>query len=183
MIVQIRKSLPADKEAIAQLHLESFGPSEGPEIAALVRDLFNDPSARPLFSFVATEKLKILGHILFTRAEIDEASEGVSVQILAPMAVSPTHQSKGVGTRLIDHGLGDLRKAGVGLVFVLGHPEYYPRSGFRPAMPLGLTAPHSIPAKNADAWMVQALRGGLIGQVQGRVRCSDALSAPQHWQE
>ena len=183
MTVQIRQSVPSDNASIAQLHLEAFGPGEGPEIAALIGDLFNDHSARPLFSFVAVNNKKILGHILFTRAVIVEAPEEVSVQILAPLAVLPTQQSTGIGSRLIEHGLGELRKAGVDLVFVLGHPGYYPRTGFEPALPLGLTAPYPIPAKNADAWMVQALRGSLIGRVLGRVQCSNALNEPQLWRE
>jgi putative acetyltransferase len=68
-------------------------------------------------------------------------------------------------------------------VFVLGHPEYYPRFGFRPAGALGMDAPYPIPERHADAWMVQALRPGLLGQVRGTVRCADTLNDPRHWRE
>lgn len=166
-----------------QLHLQAFGDNEGPEIATLVRDLFNDQSAYPLHSFVTTDHEKIVGHILFTRVELEGAPGALSVQILAPLAVLPGCHGSGIGNRLMDYGLSELKKNGVELVFVLGHPEYYPRAGFTPAIPLGLTAPYPIPEENADAWMVQELSEGLLGNVKGRVRCSDVLNEPQYWRE
>jgi len=183
MIARIRPSVPADLRLISQLHRDAFGPCEGPEIAKLVRDLFTDSSALPLFSFVATDSEKILGHILFTRVEITGAEDAVSAQILAPLAVLPSCQATGIGSRLMAHGLDVLMNSGADLVFVLGHPEYYPRAGFRPALPLGLTAPFPIAEKNADAWMVRAFRRDILESVQGRVRCSNSLNQPQHWTE
>ena len=69
------------------------------------------------------------------------------------------------------------------LVFVLGHPEYYPRFGFTPAGRLGFEAPYPIPDELAGAWMVQALRSGVIGIISGKVICADALNKPEHWRE
>ena len=76
-----------------------------------------------------------------------------------------------------------MKESGVQLVFVLGHPDYYPRSGFKPAGVLGYEAPYPIPAENADAWMVQELFSGIIGRVRGTVKCSDAMNQPEHWRE
>ena len=67
------------------------------------------------------------------------------------------------------------------LVFVLGHPDYYPRSGFTPAGVHGLDAPYPILPEHAAAWMVQALRPGLLDSVTGTVRCSDVLNDPRYW--
>ena len=69
------------------------------------------------------------------------------------------------------------------LVFVLGHSGYYPRFGFMPVVRLGLEAPFPIPDEDSDAWMVLGLRPGLLGRVEGRVACADALSRPEHWRE
>ena len=66
---------------------------------------------------------------------------------------------------------------------MLGHPWYYPRHGFTPAGILGFEAPFPIPEKDADAWMVQELRSGIIGTVSGKVVCCDALNKPEHWRE
>ena len=64
--------------------------------------------------------------------------------ILAPLAVVPDAQGQGIGGALIEHGLSLLQRSGVGLVFVLGHPGYYPRHGFEPAGRLGFDAPFPI---------------------------------------
>jgi putative acetyltransferase len=72
---------------------------------------------------------------------------------------------------------------GVELVFVLGHPGYYPRHGFTPAGVLGFHAPYPIPEKNADAWMVQELHPGVIGRARGKILCADAINRPEYWRE
>ena len=57
---------------------------------------------------------------------------------LAPLAVLPEYQKQGVGSALVRAGLEVCRGIGAQLVFVLGHPDYYPRFGFQPVAPLGL---------------------------------------------
>ena len=96
---------------------------------------------------------------------------------------SPKPRRGASGTALIAEGLRILAQDGVDLVFVLGHPGYYPRHGFEPAGRLGLNAPYPIPEIHADAWMVQALRPGLLGTLQGKVVCAQALDSPEHWRE
>ncbi len=172
-----------DKAEINNIHIKAFGEKEGPEIANLVNDLLEDKTAMPLLSIVAVEDDKLLGHILFTKAKIQKTTESVSAQILAPLAVIPEAQNKGVGAQLIKEGLKQLKEANVELVFVLGHPNYYPRSGFKPAGILGYEAPYTIPEEHAGAWMVQELSSGVIGSVKGKVQCSEVLNKPLHWRE
>ena len=181
--MEIRRSTTLDNTEISNVHMNSFGDEEGPGIIKLVSDLFHDETALPLFSLVAVEDGEIIGHILFTKAEIKQKQEAVSAQLLAPLAVLPEQQYVGVGTALIKEGLKELRVQGVELVFVLGHPDFYPRAGFMPAGKLGLEAPYPIPQKNESAWMVQELKSGVIGKVTGKVQCSDALNQPQYWRE
>ena len=95
----------------------------------------------------------------------------------------PDAQNRGVGQALINEGLKQLKKSDVNLVFVLGHPGYYPRCGFVPAGNLGFDAPYPIPDENADAWMIQELNGNHVGRTNGTVQCSDALDQPQYWRE
>ncbi len=183
IIVEIRKSTESDKTEIGNVHTKAFGEKKGPEIADLVKGLMNDKTAIPLFSFVAVEDNEIIGHILFTKAKLTGTTESVAVQILAPLAVLPDAQNKDVGGRLIKEGLSQLKKSGIELVFVLGHPDYYPRSGFAPAGALGYEAPYPIPAEHAGAWMVQGLSDGVIGRVTGKIQCSEVLDQPEHWRE
>lgn len=179
----IRESTDSDKMGIVNVHVEAFGTEEGPKVASLVNHLLIDKSAKPLLSLVAVANESIIGHILFTKASIPKATKSVSVQILAPLAVHPDSQGKGIGEQLIKNGLSELKKMGVELVFVLGHPGYYPRSGFVQAGELGFKTPFPIPEENAGAWMVQELCTGIIGKVKGKIKCSDVLNQPEHWRE
>jgi putative acetyltransferase len=181
--LDIRKSTEADRGDIEKIHTTAFGEEEGPEIAELVNGLFDDKTAAPLLSLVAVEKDQIVGHILFTKSVLTGTDTPVSVRLLAPLAVLPDAQAKGVGNKLIHEGLRQLRDSGVDLVFVLGHPEYYPRCGFTTAGMLGFEAPYPIPDEHAGAWMVQALKDGVIGRVKGKVQCSEVLNQPQYWHE
>jgi len=99
------------------------------------------------------------------------------------LAIVPDAQKQGIGGKLIEQGLEFLSKSRVDLVFVLGHPEFYPRYGFKPAGRLDFEAPYPIPDEHADAWMVQALKSDVIGAVSGKVGCADALNKPEHWRE
>jgi len=84
---------------------------------------------------------------------------------------------------VIREGLKQLAESSVDLVFVLGHSDYYSKFGFRTAGELGFEAPYSIPSEHADAWMMQELKVGIIGSIEGRVQCSKVLNQPQHWRE
>lgn len=177
-----RETLSSDKKTIVDIHTQAFGKEEGPIIAKLVQDLFNDSTALPLFSLLGFLDNKPAGHILFTKVSIDRFPK-TAAQILAPLAVLPEVQKKGIGKQLIHSGLDLLASKGVELVFVLGHPEYYPKCGFTPAGVLGFDAPYSIPEKNADAWMVAELKNGAMKKGGGVIQCAKALDHPEYWRE
>jgi putative acetyltransferase len=178
--LHIREALETDLNNVLTIERLAFGWDKEAE---LVRDLLNDPSAKPVLSLLAFNEDRAVGHILFTTARLSGTREKVSMTILAPLAIVPDAQRQGVGGKLIEHGLGLLSESGVDLVFVLGHPKYYPRHGFKPAGRLGFEATYPIPDEHADAWMVQALRPGVIGIVSGKVICADALNKPEYWRE
>ncbi|MCP4021394.1 MAG: N-acetyltransferase [Desulfobacteraceae bacterium] len=180
--MQIRKALDSDLTDVLKVEKLAFGEDDE---AQLVDNLLKDETAKPLLSLLAFENDKAVGHILFTRAQLSEQIDGkdVSVALLAPLAVLPKAQNKGVGGKLIQTGLEQLSESFVELVFVLGHPGYYPKHGFTPAGCLGLDAPYPIPVKDAGAWMVQALCPDIIGNVKAKVICANALDKPEYWQE
>lgn len=125
-VIEIKREEEGDQAAIRHLNEVAF--DKGPE-AAIV-DKLRD-SCGDYVSFVAVENGNIVGHILFTPVTLD--NEDVIGMGLAPMAVEPTHQRQGVGTKLVLYGLEYLRESGYPFVIVLGHPEYYPRFGFERA--------------------------------------------------
>lgn len=183
MSLQLRKALESDNQAISDVIIAAFGDVEGYEIAILVTSLLADPTAHPLLSIVATIDNNVVGHILFTNTRIQGSERKVFSAILAPLSVHPEYQNQGIGGQLIEEGLKQLKAAGVELVFVLGHPGYYPKYGFSVAGENGFDAPYPIPPENSAAWMVQELHPGSIAHCRGRVICADALNDPRHWRE
>lgn len=150
--------------------------------AHFTRDLLADPSAKPLLSLIAIVEDQPVGHILFTRGHIVDAP-AIAVSLLAPLAVVPKFQRQRIGGALINQGLTLQKGSGVDLVFVLGHPTYYPKYGFTPAAKLGFEPTYPIPPEVADAWMAKALHPNIIGNVRGKVICCDAMNKPELWRE
>ncbi len=178
--MHIREASDSDLNDVLYVERIAFGYDKEAE---LVRELLDDSSAKPLLSLLAFNDDRVVGHILFTSVRFEKEPNTPTMSILAPLAVVPDAQEQGVGGKLIKKGLQLLADFGVDLVFVLGHPEYYPRYGFKPAGHLGFEAPYPIPDENADAWMVQELRPDVIGSVRGKIVCADALNKPEHWRE
>lgn len=128
--VLIRPERPADSDAIHAVVATAF---EREDEARLVDALRS--RAQPFVSLVAELEGTVVGHVAFTPVTTD--GTGMPALGLAPLSVVPRLQSRGIGGALTRAGLEICREQGVGLVFVLGHSEYYPRFGFRPAADLG----------------------------------------------
>ncbi len=100
----------------------------------------------PWISLVAEDAQAIVGHILFTEVILSRDGEDVGrAWGLAPMAVRPEGQRRGVGSALVRAGLERCRDSDLGAVFVLGHPEYYPRFGFQPTEAFGIRWEQNVP--------------------------------------
>jgi putative acetyltransferase len=179
---QIRKTGINDFDYIMFVEEHAFGYDKE---AILTANLLKDPTAEPTLSLLAFDKNKAIGHILFTRVYLDEMTlDQPLMHILAPLAVIPEYQKKGIGGLLINEGLKQLKAMGSELVFVLGHMEYYPKYGFIPdAGKLGYNAPYPIPEEFANAWMVQSLNKEGFTINKGNIICSKELDKPEHWRE
>ncbi|OHE84679.1 MAG: GNAT family N-acetyltransferase [Lysobacterales bacterium RIFOXYD1_FULL_69_11] len=80
-------------------------------------------------SLVAVDGYAVIGHVAFSPVTVSDNAQGWFG--LGPVSVLPDSQGKRIGTQLIEHGLGLLRKRGASGVVVLGDPRYYARFGFR----------------------------------------------------
>jgi putative acetyltransferase len=118
-----------------------------------------------LISLVAELDSRIVGHILFSRMTVETENGSVAVVSLAPMAVLPYHQRRGVGGELVRRGIATLRDRGERIVIVLGHTEYYPRFGFRAEKARDLASPFP-----PEAFMALELVDGALTGVRGAVK-------------
>lgn len=178
--MRIRDATPADLEAVVEVERLAFGEEAEAE---LVRELLQDSTAEPVVSLLAEDSGRPVGHILFTRGEItgSDAIEPVEVSILAPLAVVPDAQGQGVGGALVRAGIERLHRERVTIVFVLGHPGYYPRHGFSVAAEHEIFAPY--PTDPIEAFMVFEVIPGALQNVTGTVRPCDTFMRPEYWRE
>ena len=160
-MIGIRPETPSDVAAIRRVHVEAFGQ---PDEAALVDALRAAGALR--ISLVADEEGVVVGHVGFSPVVIRNGVSTINALGLAPMAVLPGRQRRGIGSRLVRAGLAACGETPYGLVFVLGAPRFYGRFSFKTAAPLGITWEHGGPP---GAFMVQALRRGALRGLRGVV--------------
>ncbi len=167
MDILIRPETPEDAAAIAQVNQLAFNRENE---ATLVERLRQNNAIT--LSLVAVVNAKIVGHILFSPVTITDDDFQWQAIGLGPMAVLPEFQNQGIGSALIRAGLDELKKLGHDVVIVLGHPEYYPRFGFKPSKPLGIQWEVHVPE---DVFMVAELRQGALNGRTGIVRYHSAF--------
>ena len=157
----IRDERQGDTERIRGVNLAAFGTSTEADLVDALRR-----KATPLVSLVAEDDANVVGHILFSPVTL-ASKPGLILMGLAPMAVVPSRQRQGVGSTLVLEGLERCRQLNVAAVVVLGHPEYYPRFGFLPAVRLSLRSEYDVPE---EAFMVRELRDGVLRGLSGTIR-------------
>jgi putative acetyltransferase len=125
----IRPEAPGDERTIHELVEQAFAPmpfSEGDEQDLV--DLLRERGELAL-SLVALDPAgSIIGHIGFSPAAIDHAA--CDWYQMAPVAVCPALQHRGIGSALIREGIEQLRLGGANGIAVVGNPVYYERFGF-----------------------------------------------------
>lgn len=180
--IKIIKTDDRHFEDIIEVEKKAFGHDKEAELTA---GLLKDPTGTPILSLLAMHNDQAVGHILFTRAYIDDMTPDQPLfHILAPLAVIPDYQKKGIGGLLIREGLTQLKAMGSKMVFLLGHIDYYPRHGFiNDARQAGYHTIYPIPEKVKDAWMYLSLTSEDFPIKKGKVFCCDEMNQPEHWRE
>ncbi len=170
MEIGIRPETTQDYPAIYEVNMLAFrqlGESE------LIEKLRKKPGYLPELSLVAEVDHTIIGHILFTPVSIRSDSKTTGSLALAPMAVLPAWQRKGIGGKLITEGLQAARKAGFSSAIVLGHPSYYSRFGFQPSVKWHIKAPFQV---KEETFMAIELEEKALANAQGTVIYQEEFS-------
>ena len=85
---------------------------------------------------------------------------------LAPLAVLPEYQRRGIGSSLVTKGLEECRKKGCDIAVVLGDIHFYTRFGFKRARLYGLTNEYNVD----ENFMALELEEGTLNSVSGLVK-------------
>lgn len=171
--VVIRERKSSDDDAIHRLNDAAFG---GADESRLVEDLrAADLAAVELVAVEGTaiEGTAIVGHILFSPLAVTRGKETIRALALAPMSVQPDRQRRGIGGALVRAGLDLARIRDWQAVFVLGHPDFYPRFGFSAACARPFKAPFA-----GDAFMALEIVPGALAGGDGQVVYPTAFSIP-----
>lgn len=169
MNIRIREEQRSDAAAIYRLVEEAFAPMAESDHREqlLVERLHQSDSFLPQLSLVAeTEEQEIAGYILLTKVMIvSEAGEKASLAV-APLAVLPQYQNRGIGGKLIREAHKKAAALGFGTAVLLGHKDYYPRFGYRRASDYGIRFPFEVPP---ECCMVAELIPDALEGISGTV--------------
>lgn len=162
----IRPEAPEDAAAIRSVVTHAFGRADEAALVDALRGAGKTPVA-----LVAIVDTRVVGHVLFSPVTLDGAPLGLG---LAPLAVAPEVQHRGVGAALVRAGLAAVRDGGTRVVVVLGDPDYYRRFGFVAAESRRLRCEYDAPP---GAFQVNELAPGALAGRSGLVRYAPEFAA------
>jgi putative acetyltransferase len=134
--VAIRREQVEDYDRVQQIEERAFDQPDEALLVAALRGRVEPEISLVATTIDATGGERLVGHIYFSPVTV--GPDRRSAIALGPVAVDPEFQSGGIGSQLCRRGLEVCAEVGQRLVFVLGHPTYYPRFGFVLARPRGL---------------------------------------------
>lgn len=162
----IRNEAVDDFEEVYKLNYLAFGNRE--DESKLVERIRMSEEFVPGLSIVAEIDNEIVGHLLLSKAKVENYEKIVDVIVLAPIAVKPYHQKQGIGSKLIEEGIRRCRNLGYSIILLIGHPSYYPRFGFQPARKYGLELKQfEVPD---EVFMVYELEDGKLQELKGELK-------------
>ena len=163
----IRAEKENDRDAVYSVNVSAFETASEANLVDTLRE-----QAQPVVSLVAEDNGEVVGHIMFSPVFLS-GYPNLKVMGLAPMAVVPEHQRKGIGSALIRAGLEQCKQLGFTAVVVLGHPVYYPRFGFSPSSRFGIDSEYEV---SEEAFMAMELHPGTLSGKTGTVKYHAAFS-------
>lgn len=161
-LVTVRSLQPEDNDVVRQINIAAFNRSTEANIVEDVR-----AECAEALSLVAVNEGRVVGYILFSPVRATAGRRTVTGMGLAPMAVQPQCQQRGIGSLLVRAGIDLLRERGYPFLVVLGRPGYYARFGFEPAVRHGLSCQWE--AVSAEAFRVLVLNRDEMKKVSGLV--------------
>jgi putative acetyltransferase len=165
MLITIRDEQPTDISAIYSVEQDAFGQADEANLVNRLRD-----QKAYWVSHVAVKDGKIVGHAMYSMVTVTDGDTVREFPALAPLAVLTSYQKLGIGGQLMQAGLQTARDTDYGLMFLIGHPSYYPRFGFQPAQPLGFTSDYVKEGEAHKHFMVAVLDDSILNTVRGHVR-------------
>lgn len=158
------------------ISLRPATPEDYPEIRYLLERAFEQRNEADLVEalraggFAALELIAesggaLAGHIFYSPVSLSDGARSVRAAALAPLAVHPDYQRRGIGGALVHMSIPMLAHSGFETLLVLGHPDYYPRFGFSAEAAANIL--HPFPP--GPHFMALELAPGVLDNFRGRL--------------
>ena len=157
----VRREKRTDKSAVYKLNLASFTTADEATVVDILRN-----EDKSYCAWLAEIEGVVVAYILYTKLKIVNFENLDDVYGLAPMAVLPAYQGKGIGSKLVLESLKELKKIAAKAVFVLGHRDYYPRFGFTKAIEQGF---YYKSTRFSESFFVLELKPNYLREARGEV--------------
>ena len=131
--MNIRLEQPQDWREVESLTREAFWNVYRPGCTEhyVLNQYRHNPDFIPELDFVMEEDGKIIGHVMFSKAEIilDDGSHFPS-WTFGPISIHPDYKRKGYGLKLLNYALEKAKEMGIGLLQMEGNIDFYKHAGF-----------------------------------------------------
>ena len=163
----LRNETPQDHREVEELLRDAFWDLYAPGCTEhfVAHRLRQSANFVPQLDFVALQEGRVVGSILYSRAQIAGPQGSDEVLTFGPLGVLPALQRQGVGSALVRHTLPLATALHYRAVLLYGNPDYYGRFGFRNAAQFGIT---TADGANFDAFMALELTPGALAGIHGR---------------
>jgi len=137
----IRQEQPKDYREAENLTREAFWNIYRPGCTEhfVLHKYRSNPDFIPELDFVMEEDGKIIGHIMYSKAElVDDSGNHIPSWTFGPISIHPDYKRKGYGLKLLRHSLEKARAMGIGFLCMEGNIGFYRHAGFGLASKMGI---------------------------------------------
>ncbi|PKM49090.1 MAG: GNAT family N-acetyltransferase [Firmicutes bacterium HGW-Firmicutes-7] len=168
MDIVIRLEIADDYREVETLTREAFWDIYKPGCAEhlLIHKLRKVPAFIPELDFIACDKDKIIGNIVYSEAKVvNKSNEEFAVLCMGPLGLLPLYQGKGIGSLLMKHSITKARELGYRAIVIFGNPDYYHRFGFVNSKRYDI---QTAQGDNFDAFMTLELNDNSLNGINGK---------------
>lgn len=168
----VRKARVEDKAQIERVYESAFPAEEWETVYRIAESLLDNDG----LCWVIESEGEVVAHVSYSLVQIEGKALGY---ILAPLAVSKELHSQGLGTKLVNASMEELKAAGVKVFFVYGDPNYYGRFGYSADLADGFEVPYTL--AHPFGWQAAITEGEREDFPRGVLQCVDVLMSPDLW--